>query len=107
VKPVKKFHMPKWLPIVIILILVILVGIGVLTRISGPSPQQTTDVPTPTPALQFTPQPSRSLSGIGTQPEFQDFQAAVATLSAAIAEYTVNDPTLTPPQLVLPLGFNR
>jgi hypothetical protein len=76
-------------------------------RTARNNPTQTVTLPTPTAEPFITASPSRSLSPVAMQPEFAEFQAAIATLSAAIAAYTANDPTLTPPVLILPLGFSR
>jgi hypothetical protein len=85
----------------ILLLLSLIVGFSlyrqrVQTLLTAPTPTPTPPAPTPTPAL----------SAIAGLPAFIRLEEAVATLSAAIAAYTPQDETLTPPTLVLPLGFS-
>lgn len=80
---------------------------GIFYGLSLYRPQQVAVTPTPTPTPMATPTPIRQPSTIAGQPAFLQFQSAVATLSAAIAGFSAQDPTLTPPTLVLPLGFSK
>lgn len=77
-------------------------GISFVTK-----PKETAVVPAATPTPNATPTPIRQPSAIAGQATFIDFQSAVSTLSAAIAGYNSQDPSLTPPTLVLPLGFTQ
>ncbi len=84
----------------VLLVLSVIVGFSlyrqrVSTTVSAPTPTPEPPTPTPTPAL----------SAIAAKPAFIQLEEAVATLSAAIAAYTPQDEALTPPTLVLPLGF--
>lgn len=80
---------------------------GVFFGLSFLKPKEVAVVPTPTPTAAPTPTPIRQPSAIAALPEFMQFKASVATLSAAIAGYNPQDPSLTPPTLVLPLGFGQ
>lgn len=80
---------------------------GIFFGLSRMKPQVAQTLPTPTTGPVATPTPVRQPSALATQSAFINFQGAIATLSAAIATYNVQDPSLTPPTLVLPLGFSR
>ena len=86
----------------VLLVLSIILGFSLYrqrtsTMVTAPTPTPEPPTPTPTPAL----------SAIATKPAFIQLEDAVATLSAAIAAYTPQDETLTPPTLILPLGFSQ
>jgi len=93
------------LPIIIAVIVTAVVISGLFYAISQKKQEEIVVAPTPTPVLMPTPTPVRQPSALAAAPEFIQFKAAVATLSAAIAGYSSQDPSLTPPTLVLPLGF--
>lgn len=57
--------------------------------------------PTPTPT------PVRILSTLATQSAFLKLEITIASLSSQLNNYVVDDPSLSPPILDLPLGFNR
>jgi hypothetical protein len=42
---------------------------------------------------------------VATQSAFLEFASSVASLSAAVSDSTIQDQTLAPPVLTLPLGF--
>lgn len=52
----------------------------------------------PTPKPTTLPLPTQTLTPL---------EASVATISAAITQFDPQDPTLAPPVLVLPLGFDQ
>ncbi len=79
---------------------------GVFVGLSRLTKPETVEAPTPTPAPVATPTPVRRQSAIAGQQAFREFKDAVATLSAAVAGFSPQDPSLTPPTLVLPLGFS-
>ena len=87
---------------VILLLFTIYMVFGMIRASTNQEPAQIT---APTPTVNVTPTPPQS--PITQQSAFAEFQSAVATLSAAIAAFTANDPTLAPPTLVLPLGFTK
>lgn len=60
---------------------------------------QTQPTPTPTPV--------RILSTIATQSAFINFENTIASLSSQLNNYVVDDPSLSPPVLDLPLGYTR
>lgn len=101
-------HIPKVSKnIIIAVIATVLLVTGVVVGLSSMKPKETAALPTPTPTPIATPTPIRQPSKLAGTAEFQLFQSAVATLSAAIAGYNPLDSTLTPPTLVLPLGFGQ
>lgn len=67
--------------------------------------------PPPKPAIQVvqsptpTPTPIRILSAIATQSAFMSLTQIQASLSAGLSITNLDDPSLSPPQLELPLGF--
>ena len=95
------------MPILIAIVVTVIMSVLVFLALSKMKPQQEQVVPTPTMAPIVTPTPVRQPSAIASQSAFIDFRTAIATLSAAVATYNVQDPSLTPPTLVLPLGFSR
>lgn len=86
---------------------VVVVGIIGLIAIKSlfTTPQKPTvqgeETPTPTPT------PVRILSAIATQSAFVALEQALASFSSALAATSVDDPSLSPPALDLPLGFDR
>ncbi len=86
--------------VVVVLGAVFLVGLRFLsTRSSKPPVVMEKPVPTPTPT------PTRLPSALATQSAFLKLETNVASLSSAINNYVVDDPSLSPPVLDLPLGF--
>ncbi len=86
--------------------LAILTGIGVFMAIQGINnrtfePKPITIVVTPTPS----PTPIRNITNLSTSSAYTAFTDAVASLSSNIQEFEKEDPSLSPPTLVLPLGF--
>lgn len=83
----------------------ILLGTGALIGIRGflrPPPSQPGIVahsPTPTPT------PMRIPSAVATHSAFRALEQAYASLSAGLDATNLDDPSLTPPVLDLPLGF--
>ncbi len=71
--------------------------------------QQTvsTTVPTPTSTNTPSPTPVRQLSAIASQSAFMVLDEKIASLSSSIKNYIIEDPSLSPPVLVLPLGFTQ
>lgn len=93
---------------IIIAVIVILLGIlAVMGYTEWTSRQQVVAIPTPIPTLTPTPTPIRRLSEVATQSAFLSLDSNVASLSTAISEYSVQDPSLSPPVLTLPLGFSQ
>lgn len=93
---------------IIIAVIVILLGIlSVMGYNEWTSRQQVVDVPTPMPTITPTPTPVRRLSQLATQSAFLLLDTNVASLSSAISGYSVQDPSLSPPVLTLPLGFSQ
>jgi hypothetical protein len=96
----------KMIPILIIALLAILTGTAlffVLHNINNQEepPEPITVVVTPTP----TPTPIRNATVVSTSPQFTEFVHAISTLSTTINEFERDDPSLSPPSLILPLGF--
>lgn len=92
-------------PVVIILTVIILLLVGLLVFTSGRRGSSTV-APMPTPTNTPVPTPVRALSSYATQSAFIAFQQSVGTLSTSVQNVVLNDQTITPPTLVLPLGFS-
>jgi len=88
-----------------VVILCILLGFLLYRQVT----QQPSDpaAPTPTPTSTPSPTPIRELSGIAGDPAFAELEASVASLSASIRNFNAQDPSLSPPSLILPLGFPK
>ncbi len=50
---------------------------------------------------------SRPLSPLATESAFLSVESSVASLSAVLSSYGIEDPTVTLPSLDLPLGFSQ
>lgn len=61
----------------------------------------------PTPMPIATPMPLRIPSAIATQSAFLSLEAQTASLSGDLQMYQVQDPSLSPPVMDLPLGFSQ
>ncbi len=97
---------PRIKPEIITAIVVILLGALFLIAnrflsFQNSKPPVVIEKPTPTP----TPTPTRLPSALATQSAFLKLEANGASLSASINNYVVDDPSLSPPVLELPLGF--
>lgn len=96
----------SFFPLLIAGIIVLLVGtIGLLiykNMQKSPKPAVVVQLP-PTP----TPTPVRMLSTLATQSAFIKLETTISSLSSELNNYVVDDPSLSPPVLDLPLGFNR
>lgn len=105
VSPPSSAFPPQVIVIGIAAVVFIILGVIGLTAFK---PQKIVVTPTPTPSTPIaTPTPARTLSPLATQSAFLLFEQSVASLSAGIAAYNVQDQSLTPPVLVLPLGFSQ
>lgn len=91
--------------------LIITVGIIVLLLIAAVAYRQIAmqpkddESPAPTPTATVTPTPIREFSGIANDPAFKELESDVASLSAGLRNYNIQDPSLSPPTLILDLGF--
>lgn len=96
---------PTRRPLIIVLsvILVIFLGIAVAVKIAGTKKNKPETVVTIAP--RPTPTPERILSPVATQSAFLALSGHVASLSAGINNFILDDPQLTPPVLDLALGF--
>jgi hypothetical protein len=86
--------------------LAIMTGIGlfvILQKINNNTfvPTPITIVVTPTPS----PTPIRNATNISTTSAFLTLQENISKLNTTINEFEKDDPSLSPPSLVLPLGF--
>ena len=89
-----------------------LVGAGVATTgilflilVRGLWPTQTPEVPIIAPSATPSPTPIRELSPVATQSAFISLETRLASVSAAITATNLDDPSLSPPVIDLPLGF--
>lgn len=92
----------------LIAVIVIATGIVVLftiTKLMGVPPGPTRQVVEP-PEVSPT-RPVRTLSTIATQSAFMALEQAHASLSASLTGTNLDDPSLSPPVLDLPLGFHQ
>ncbi|MBI5613555.1 hypothetical protein HY947_01395 [Candidatus Gottesmanbacteria bacterium] len=71
------------------------------------SPKKISVLPTPTPTPYPTPTPDRKLSPLSGLQEFRNLDALVSSFSAHLDSVTLDDPSLVPPTLSLPLGFQN
>ncbi|MBI5449555.1 hypothetical protein HY948_04555 [Candidatus Gottesmanbacteria bacterium] len=62
-------------------------------------------IPTPTTTIYPTPTPQRTPSVIASQSAFISLDASIQTLANDIGTLTIQDPSLSPPVLDLPLGY--
>lgn len=89
-----------------------LVGIGVaiggillLLLVRSLLPARAPQLPIIAPSATPSPTPVRELSAIATQGAFISLEAHLASVSAAISATNLDDPSLSPPVIDLPLGF--
>lgn len=86
----------------------IILGIGAVFGWKAITSQKPVSVaPSPTPPPTPTPTPIRVFSALSTESAYLYLDARVASLSASVKNYVVEDPSLSPPVLDLPLDFNR
>ncbi|MDP1723032.1 MAG: hypothetical protein Q8L37_07635 [Candidatus Gottesmanbacteria bacterium] len=100
VGPTKSSTVRLWL-IAIVAILLGLVGLFIW-KILNPPPKpiiQVTQSPTPTPT------PIRILSSIASESAFVNLTQLHASLSTGLSQANLDDPSLSPPVIELPLGF--
>lgn len=87
-----------------VVILTGIIGLFVIKNLYKPSPTPIVvreETPTPTPT------PVRILSVIASQSAFMALEAAYSSFSSSLTATNLDDPSLTPPLLHLPLGFTR
>ncbi|HUD19867.1 MAG TPA: hypothetical protein VMR81_05480 [Patescibacteria group bacterium] len=104
--PAPNLNLKKWVPMASI-ILVILIIVIVLSTVSikkqTPKPVAATPTPTSTPV----PSVNHTLAPYATQSAFLNFETAIDALPGTIQNAVLEDQTLTPPVLDLPLGFSN
>lgn len=100
---------PKKRPPVLVFIAIFL-GVVVLsviiTVVQNQSRSPETN-PTITPTVRVTPTPVFAVSKIATDSAFIVFHNAVASLSATLSQFSILDPSLTPPVLNTDLGLTQ
>lgn len=87
-----------------VVVLIGIIGLIVIRNVYKPSPTPIVvreETPTPTPT------PVRILSAIASQSAFMALEAAYSSFSSSLTATNLDDPSLTPPLLHLPLGFTR
>jgi hypothetical protein len=81
------------------------VVVGILyTRLTAN--QSDGNTPTPTATVVVTPTPLQRLSAISSTSAFMTYHEAVASFSATLTSFDMQDGGLTPPQLELELGLS-
>ncbi len=88
--------------VVVVAGIFILIALTATTAIRGRQSQQS-----PAATLMPTPTPIRNFSPLATQSAFLQLVAGAASLSASLNNYSPQDPSLSPPTLDLPLGFQN
>lgn len=86
-------------------VIVIVIGILIALFFAMQKPSLRPTGVTITPTAAPTPTPTRVLSPLATQSAFLAVEEAVSSLSATLQATQIQDPSLTPPTLTLPLGF--
>lgn len=89
-----------------------LVGIGVaiagillLLLVRSLWPARAPELPIIAPSATPSPTPIREQSIVATQSAFISLEVQLASVSAAIRATNLDDPSLSPPSIDLPLGF--
>lgn len=94
----------KLLPLILAVVAIffgILIFAVVQKFIEKPEPKPVTIIVTPTPS----PTPVHIFTTVATTSAFMAFESNVASLSGKVEAFQNEDPSLTTPSLVLPLGF--
>lgn len=84
---------------------VAIVGILLLLLVRSLWPARAPEIPIIAPSATPSPTPIRELSPVATQSAFISLQTRLASVSAAISATNLDDPSLSPPVIDLPLGF--
>lgn len=89
-------------------ILAIIVGTVLLLFAFGgiALPTRNAPIAVPSPTLLATPTPVRPLSAVATTSAFVTLESFAASVSAQIQAAQTQDPSLVPPTLDLPLGYD-
>lgn len=80
-------------------------GILLLLLVRSLLPARAPDPPIIAPSATPSPTPIREQSAVATQSAFISLEAHLASVSAAIRATNLDDPSLSPPNIDLPLGF--
>ena len=105
--PLDRFLQKLRSPWVYIAAIIAIFLIGSLIVAGTKSTTPTPLVLTPTPTTIPTPTPQRTPSAIASQSAFQLLDASVQSLANDLSTLTIQDPSLSPPVLDLPLGFSN
>lgn len=103
VPPHRKLPLMPLLSIIIV-ILTLIAGFFLFSQSQG-TKQAVVAPSTPTPAP--TRVPNRKLSTVATDSAFMALEGDVTSLSTRVQEIKIQDTTLNPPSLELPLGFSK
>lgn len=106
IEPKKKIVVPTRTLILVGTIAIVLL-LSVLVAWSVFMPKQAVhQAPSPSPS-QTAPSTSRQMTPFATSSAFLSVESSVASLSAVTTSYSVEDSTVAPPTLDLPLGFSQ
>ncbi|MBI3342897.1 hypothetical protein HY032_01955 [Candidatus Gottesmanbacteria bacterium] len=94
-------HVPLVAGGVIIIGLIVLYGVRTMLSTPNDAPVQVVETPTPSPT------PIRVLSNIASQSAFVSLEQARTSLSGSLDGTNLDDPSLSPPVMDIPLGFAR
>lgn len=86
---------------------VAIVGILLLILVRSLWPTRVPEIPIIAPSATPSPTPVRELSSIATQSAFISLEARLASVSSAITATSLDDPSLSPPVIDLPLGLGQ
>jgi len=93
-------------PLVIVFVIVSILVFGAVFFASQKQPQAPR-TPAPTPTAVPTPTPLRATAPYATQSAFVAFEKEVTDLPELIQKVNIDDQTIAPPVLDLPLGFSN
>lgn len=85
--------------------IIVIFLVGSLVFSSAKQNKPAVFAPTPTPTTMPSPTPQRTPSAISSQSAFQTLDASVQSLTNDLGTLTIQDPSLAPPVLDLPLGL--
>jgi len=104
--PIQKNTHSYTKPLLAVLFIIFIFIVGAIFLISRKQPQ-TSLAPTPAPTIAPTPTPVRAIAPYATQSAFIAFEKEVTELPQIIRQANLDDQTITPPVLDLPLGFSN
>jgi len=90
--------------LIVLGVVVLVLSIVAFRSFTSQKPPETPQ-PTPTPSIVVTPTPPQNLSRIASTSAFLEFGGEVASLSAVLNAFVLQDATLAPPILETDIEF--